>query len=319
VEGIAVHVLLLAEGEPVDWWRDRLRTELPDATLVTPDTGFDEASVEYALVWHPPEGVLSRLGNLRLVFSLGAGVEHVLRDSTYPRHVPLVRVVDERLTSQMCEYVALHSLALVRDQAAFAALQRGRVWRSESPRTARDVRVGVMGLGELGRAVADTLRQLGFQVAGWSRTRHKMSDVDCYAGADELGEFLGRTDILVCLLPLTPRTAGMVDLGLLERLARDGVLGAPALISAGRGRVHVESDILRALDDGVLSHAVLDVFETEPLPPESPLWSHPAVTVTPHCAAVAAQEDILRQVVATIDEDRGGRPPRHVVDVDQGY
>ncbi|HEX6346556.1 glyoxylate/hydroxypyruvate reductase A [Umezawaea sp.] len=314
-----MHVLLLAEGEPVEWWRDALRADLPDAVLVCPENGFDESAVDYALVWDPPEGALARLDNLRLVFSLGAGVEHVLRDRSYPRHVPLVRVVDERLTRQMCEYVAFHVLGILRRHAEFALFQRSRVWRSETPHTACDLRVGIMGLGVLGRAVAKTLRQLEFQVAGWSRTRHKLSDVDCYAGEEELAEFLGRTDVLVCLLPLTPRTTAMVDFALLDRLARDGVLDAPAFIGAGRGKVHVERDLLRALDAGVLSHAVLDVFETEPLPSDSPLWSNAAVTITPHCAAVADPRDMLRQVVAAIEDDRRGRPLRHVVDVDLGY
>jgi glyoxylate/hydroxypyruvate reductase A len=176
-----------------------------------------------------------------------------------------------------------------------------------------------MGLGELGRDSADVLVRLGFQVAGWSRSKREVPGVQCFAGLDQLSAFLARTDILVVLVPLTAETKGILNASLFKQLARDGVRGAPVVINAGRGGLQVEDDIVAALNDGTLGAVTLDVFNTEPLPPEHPLWSHPKATITPHNAADSDPEAISDYVVAQIEAYERGAPLQNVVDRDRGY
>jgi glyoxylate/hydroxypyruvate reductase A len=253
-----------------------------------------------------------------VIFSLGAGVDHLMRYPDLPE-VPIVRVAQEDLTDRMSEYVVLQSLMHLRDQRRYDTQQRDRVWSSDAfaPK-ASDVRVGMLGFGVLGQDAARKLRAMGFDVAGWSRTRKEVEGFRVYAG-DELDAFLARTDILVCLLPLTPDTHGILNAELFAKLARDGRLGGPVLINAGRGGLQVETDILASLDDGTLRAATLDVFETEPLPADSPLWSHPRVTVTPHNAAVSEPEATARYIVDQIRRFERGEPLQNVVDPARGY
>jgi glyoxylate/hydroxypyruvate reductase A len=197
--------------------------------------------------------------------------------------------------------------------------QSERVWRDHPDPSAAEVRVGIMGMGVLGRAAAAALAPLGFKLAGWSHTRRSIPGVETFAGQGELHRFLARTDILVCLLPLTPATRGILRYDLFRQLARDGALGGPALINAGRGGLQVEADILRALDDGTLTGASLDVFEREPLPTASPLWPHPNVYVTPHNAAQSDPRALTKYVLAQITRIERGLAPENVVDRARGY
>lgn len=285
---------------------------------VYPDDIGDPADVLYALVWKPEPGVVATFPNLRAILSLGAGVDPVLKDPDLP-DVPLVRVADPDMTMRMSEYVVLHVLMHHRQQRHLDALQAQASWDPLAQWPASAVRVGVMGLGVLGADAAGKLRMMGFQVAGWSRSRKQIEGIDCYAGESELGSFLGRTDILVSLLPLTAETRGLIDRKLIARLAKDGPLGGPVVINAGRGEQQVESDLLAALDAGELAGATLDVFQTEPLPPDSPLWRHPKVTVTPHMAADSDPETISRYVLNQIERIEQGLPPDNVVDRTRGY
>lgn len=312
-------LLFISEVDPVDWWRDELAALNPGLMFVTPETAQDVEAVHYALVWNPPTGALSHCRNLRVVFSLGAGVDHILRDTEYPRHVPLVRVVDDNLTRRMAEYVVLHCLMATREQRKLDACQREGTWSTETPITASDVRIGVMGLGVLGGNAAQKLSGLGFQVAGWSQSPKSIPGIDSFVGLEDLTTFLKRTDILVCLLPHTPSTENLLDGSVFRRLARDGVLGGPILINAGRGKVAVDKDVLAALDAGVLGAAVLDVFAQEPLPSDHPYWRHPRVTLTPHCAAVTDPRGIVQQVIENINRFELGKPLQDAIDIQKGY
>jgi glyoxylate/hydroxypyruvate reductase len=246
-------------------WLTRFRSLGQDREVrLYPETG-DPADIRYACVWKPPAGLLAGLPNLRAIFSLGAGVDHLMGDPSLP-DVPIVRIVDPDLTMRMTEYVVLHVLLHHRRFKFYDAHQRARVWREENDPAASEVRVGIMGLGVLGRAAAAALKPLGFQLNGWSRTQKLVPGVTAFANDTGLTPFLARTDILVCLLPLTPDTRGFLNYELFRGLARDGALGGPALINAGRGGSQVEADILRALDDGTLTGASLDVFERSPCP-----------------------------------------------------
>jgi glyoxylate/hydroxypyruvate reductase A len=300
-------------------WLDRFRRALPDRRVVAVYEPFDRADIHYAASWKHPPGSLAGLPNLRAVFSLGAGIDHLAEDPELPP-VPIVRVVDEDLTNRMSEYVVLHCLAHLRRAPLYARQQRERVWIDHRDQPAAgQVRVGIMGLGVLGSDAARKLRVIGFDVAGWSRSQKTLSDVATFSGEAGLAAFLARTDILVVLLPLTPATRGILDRRLFAGLARDGRLGGPVLINAGRGGLQVEADILSSLDDGTLLAATLDVFETEPLPDSSPLWSHPKVTITPHNAANSDPDAIAASIAAQIQAFEGGEPLRNAVDLSVGY
>jgi len=295
-------------------WLDAVRAHLPDMRLrVWPDLP-DPAAIDYALVWKPKPGLLATLPNLKVIFSLGAGVDALLADPTLPP-VPLVRMVEPGLTEGMTEYVCLHVLRWHRDAPTLEAQQRDGIWRQPTDqKLARERRVGILGLGVLGGDAARALAALRFDVAGWSRTPKDLPGIACFHGADGLEAMLARTDILVCLLPATAETAGILDRRLFDRLPRGAVV-----INAARGAHLVEGDLLAALDDGHLSGATLDVFHQEPLPPGHPFWTHPRITVTPHVAALTHARTAMAEIAEGIRRHMAGEPLRHVVDRAAGY
>ncbi len=309
-------LVLVGEGN-ARGFAEPVRRHAPDRDIrVWPDMG-DVDDIRYALVWKPPRGVLGSLPNLRVIFSAGAGVDHVLSDPGLP-DVPLVRYVDPNLTLRMREYVVLNVLLHQRRMPEYGEQQRRREWQAFALPAADEVRVGVMGLGTLGADCAQALAEVGFRVAGWSRSTKTLPGIDCYA-ADGLDAFLARTDILVCLLPATEETRGLINRTFIAKLAKDGPLPGPVLINAGRGAVHVEADIIAALEAGALWACSLDVFETEPLPASSPLWTHPRVVITPHVASITDPGVLARQVIVQIAHFESGEPLENQVDLGQGY
>lgn len=312
-------LLLATTGWHVEDWRERFQALLPDMPIVTLGEPFDRRAVHYVASWKHPEGSLAGLPNLSVIFSLGAGVDFLFADERLPQ-VPIARVVDPDLTTRMSEYVVLHCLSILRQQRRYERQQREKLWEDDRNQpAARSVRVGVMGLGELGLDAVQKLKVMGFDVAGWSRSPKSIEGLATYAGEDGMSDFLSRTDILVSLLPLTPETRGLINADLLGRLAQDGRLGGPFLINAGRGGLQIEADILAALEAGILMGAVLDVFEREPLPAESGLWDHPAVVVTPHNAAMSEPEAIATLIAAQIRRIEAGGTLENVVDPARGY
>ena len=310
-------ILLAVTGLDPQPWEERLRALAPRRDIrLLPQRLGDPADIAYACAWHAPRGLFARVPRLQVIFSLGAGVDHVFADSELP-DVLVVRIVDPDLTMRMTEYVVLHVLMHHRRQRLYDAQQRERVWREHAQAPASAVAVGVMGLGVLGGAAAMALRSLGFRVAGWSRTPKTLRDIETFHGDDGLEAFLRRTEILVCLLPATPATQGMLDLNLIRKLKRDGA-GA-YLINAARGALQVDADILAALAEGSLAGATLDVFASEPLPAASPLWRHPKVTITPHNAAASDPYALVANVLRQIERFEAGLPLEHVVDRALGY
>ncbi len=301
-------------------WAARFRARLADREIAVAGVDrFDPAAVRFVAAWKPEPGLIATLPNVQVIFNLGAGVDALLGDTTLPRHVPIVRVVDRDLTSRMTEYVVWHVLDQHRQGALHRAGQARGEWIGLEQWAAKSLRVGLMGLGEIAGDAAEVLVRLGFQVSGWSRTPKSVPGVRCHHGSDGLDAFLAATDILVVLLPLTPDTYHILDARLLRRLARDGRLGKPVLINAGRGGLQVEADIVTCLDEGSLGHAVLDVFETEPLPATSPLWRHAQVTITPHNAADSDPDTISGNVVEQIQSFEQGGGLRHIIDLPRGY
>ena len=312
-------ILLAVTGLDPKAWEQRLRALAPQRDIrLWPERIGDPAGIAYACAWHAPRGLFSGLPNLRAIFSLGAGVDHVLADPDLP-DVPVVRIVDPDLSMRMTEYVVLHVLMHHRRQRLYDAQQRERIWHEHEQPPASEVAVGVMGLGVLGRDAVAALSRLGFHVAGWSRTPKMLPGIETYHGYDGLDAFLRRTEILVCLLPATPATQGILALELLRKLKRGGAAGGAFLINAGRGALQVDADILTALDEDSLAGATLDVFATEPLPAASPLWLHPKVTITPHNAAASDPRALVANILRQIEAFEGGTPLQHVVDRKAGY
>ena len=312
-------VLIAVSGwDPVPW-RRRMEALLPTFSVVTLDEPFDRASVRYALSWRHPPGALKDLPNLRVIVSLGAGVDHLFADPALPDK-PIVRVVDPDLTDRMSEWVVMHALVHLRQLRCYERQQRERVWAddNEQPK-ASDVQIGMLGLGVMGKDAATKLKALGFKVAGWSASPKSLPGIACFSGVDGLKRMLAQTDMLVVLLPLTEATRGIVDASLLAQLKQAGPLGGPILINAGRGGLQVEADILAALDSGALKSASLDVFYREPLSKDSPLWTHPAVYVSPHNAAISTPEATAAFAARQIEAHERGEPLAHVVDRRRGY
>ncbi len=310
---------LVITGWDVGPWEKRFRAAAPGRDIrVWPDRRGDPDAIAYAAAWLPPAGAFGAFRNLRAIFSLGAGVDGVLKDRALPQ-VPVVRVVDPHLMRRMTEYVTLHVLMHHRRQRLYDEQQRARVWHEHPQPAAGEVNVGIMGLGVLGRDAAEVLVRLGFRVAGWSRSPRQLPGVETFHGAAGLQAFLGRTEILVCLLPHTPATEAILNLALLRKLKRDGALGGAFLINAGRGRLQVDADIVAALEEGALAAATLDVFPAEPLPATSPLWSSPKVTITPHNSAVSVPEEVVAYIVRQIERFEAGEGLENVVDRASGY
>ncbi len=275
----------------------------------------DSRDIDYVLTFRPPHGVLKSLPNLKAVFSLGAGVDGILSDPEYPRRVPLIRFVDHTLSREMAQYCVLHVLMHYRMQRFFDHAQAEHKWRQALlPRRAQDTRVGILGLGEIGTLTAERLRDLHFAVAGWSRNRRSVSGVESFAGQKELSAFLARTDILICLLPLTPDTRDILNADLFARLPPGAFV-----INVARGGHLVEADLIQAIDSGHLSGATLDVFNTEPLPEDNPLWTHPKITVTPHIAAISEPRVAAQYVADGIARFERGQPLGNIVDPARGY
>lgn len=307
-------LLFKSDIDRADWWRDEIAKRRPGLEFrAWPETG-DTAEIDYALVWKPPAGELARCPNLRLIVSLGAGIDHLTEDPELPRGVPICRMVDRYLTMRMTEYVVLHVLRHHRRQRAYDAQQRARAWEWLGEPAAADRKVGVMGLGVLGGDAAAKLAALGFDVAGWTRTSKQLPGIEGFHGPEGLDRFLGRTEILVCLLPLTPETRGIINRQTLAALPR----GA-SLVNAARGGHLVEDDLLAALDAGHIAEATLDVFAEEPLPKQHRFWSHPRVTVTPHVASITDPTSSADFLVEQIRRLEAGEPLQHLIDSATGY
>lgn len=308
-------VLLYAcAGVDTAAWLEALRCELPQVELrVWPDAG-NLADIQFAFVWRYPPGMLARLPKLRAIFSLGAGVESILRDPELPREVPLVRMVDPALAIGMNEFVLMCVLHYHRQMDVHAENQRQRTWSRLVPPLPQDRRVGILGLGELGGLCAGTLVKHGFDVAGWSRTARAIEGVHTFAGVEQLPEFLRRTEILVCLLPLTPSTENIINNANLAHLPRGAYF-----INVARGQHVVDADLIAALDSGQLAAATLDVFREEPLPAEHPFWVHRRITVAPHIAAITQVKTAARTLAANLNRCLAGDAPANVVDRRRGY
>jgi glyoxylate/hydroxypyruvate reductase A len=271
--------------------------------------------IDYVLGFQPRPGFLRTLPNLKAVFSMGAGIDGFLSDPDFPKHIPLIRFVDETLSREMAQYIVLHVLIQHRAERLFAAAQREASWRQAMlARRTEDTRVGILGLGEIGSGAARSLRDLGFAVSGWSRKRKTIDGIRSFAGEVERDAFLAQCDYLVCVLPLTPETHHILNAELFAKLPKGAYV-----INVGRGGHLAVDELIAALDSGRLSGATLDVFEQEPLAATSPIWKHPKIIATPHIAAITSPAAAARYVLDGIAAMERGEPLKNVVDMTRGY
>lgn len=294
-------------------WAELLATLAPEATFRQwPDIGNPE-EVDYLVAWQPPENILGQFPNLKVLFSVGAGADQ-FDYTSLPPALPVVRMIEPGLTSGMVEYVTFAVLGLHRDMPRYLHQQRQQVWHELPGQIASRRRVGVMGVGALGEAALKPLVQLGFDCAGWSRSEKTLPGVRSYSGEDQLGAFLARTDILICLLPLTAATEEILNHSLFSQLPK----GA-SLVQVGRGKHLNQQHLLEALESGQLSAAVIDVTTPEPLPEGHPFWSHPAIWLTPHIASQTQPESAVQALLENIRRFEQGEQMNGLVDRERGY
>ena len=306
----ALNILFASTKEKPEFWFPLLQKLLPaDRFFAWPDANGGE--IDVAVVATHPKGALAGLPKLRLIQSLWMGVENIVADPDLPEGVPVARLIDPGMVAAMGETVIAFVLDWHRHFWCYRQFQKDKLWKRRRQYLASDRMVGILGLGELGSTIAAKLHAMNFHVAGWSRRPKSLDGVYC---STDLEEVVRRSDALVCLLPLTEKTRGIVNSRILSLVRKDG-----CLINVARGGHVVIPDLLAALDSGHLAHAYLDVFETEPLPADSPLWSHPGITLTPHIAALSEPRTSVGKVAENIERVRRGERPLNTVDFEAGY
>jgi glyoxylate/hydroxypyruvate reductase len=307
-------LLFCSSVDPAACWKLQLARLVPELEVrIWPEVG-DPADIEHALVWRPEPGLLASLPNLKLILSLGAGVDHIFADPDLPREIPIVRLVDPYMTDAMSEYVALQVLRLHRQDLGYRMQQEARIWRALDQKNAAERPVGILGAGALGQDAARKLKGLGFDIALWGRSERVLDGLTNYTGRAALPALLGHSEILVCLLPLTSETQGVLNTATFAMLPKGAML-----VNAARGGHLVEQDLLAALASGQLSAAALDVFRDEPLPGEHPFWRHPRIVVTPHIAAATHPPTAAPIILDNIRRFGQGLPLLNRVDPEQGY
>ena len=315
-------LVYISPDDPADRWRKALIPALPEIDFthdfhVWPNcinSLEDLGKIDIALVWQPKPGSLKHFPNLKAVINLGAGVDTILADKAYPENVPLVRLIDPALTRHMTEFVVHRVLHFHRKFHVYEQMQRSHNWRELKQDDTTQKRVGIMGLGTLGVDAARRLATFGFKIAGWSRTKKNIDGVQSFFGQDSLEEFLTRTDILICLLPLTAETHSILNTETLSLLPKGAYV-----INSGRGLQINQHDLLVALDNGHIAGAALDVFCKEPLPTNSLIWDHPKIIVTPHIASLTSARSAAENIAENIRRIRRGEAPDNLVDFGSGY
>ncbi|WP_262691016.1 2-hydroxyacid dehydrogenase [Kordiimonas aestuarii] len=309
-------ILFYLEDYSHDIWREAVRRVDPSVEFRShPDWGSPDDGPAYAFVWEPEPGLLARYSNIKAIFSLGAGVDHLTRDPDLPKDVPIIRMGDDGLKEGMAEFVTMSVLMHQRGMPALLAKQRSKDWGRFFARAAKDTRVGILGFGALGQVSAQALLPFGYDIAAWSRTeKPEYQGISLYHGADSLNTFLARTDILVGLLPSTPETSGLMNFDRLSHLPE----GA-SIVNAGRGSLIVLDDLMSLLTSGYLSGATLDVFPEEPLAKDHALWGLDNVIITPHIAAITRPDTAAEYVLRNIEKLERGETAENQLDMKRGY
>ena len=307
-------ILVYTAPFPTAPWIDALEKLVPEETFVTLERVINPADISCVIVAHPPHGIFAKFCNLRMIGTVTAGVDRLLSDPELPSDVPIVRGGDPAGDAQITENVILHVLRHHRQLPAYAAAQERAEWVQLDQKLTAERRVGFLGLGIIARPGAEQLCNMGFQISAWTRTPRNVDKIENFHGRGGFAPFLARSEIIVNLLPATPETAEILNAEAFAKLPR----GA-AVINLGRGEHVVDGDLIAALDSGHLSAATLDVFRTEPLPADNPLWRHPGITLMPHCSRKILPVGIVPQLADGIRKTAAGEKPANYVDRLAGY
>ncbi len=303
-----------SDFDDFETWKRALQAQLPDLDVRHASALGDPVDIHYVLAWKPPEGFFGGMANLRLIINLGAGVDSLVKREDLPPGIPITRLTDPQMARMMAGYVLFAALRHARDIPHFEQAQRQGKWSYKHPRSPDEVRIAVLGLGQLGAVAASELARLGYAVSGWSRSQSRIEGVQCHAGLETLDAVIEGADILIVMLPLTEQTRGILSRERLQRLPR----GA-AFVNVARGALVDQQALTELLASGHIGSATLDVFEHEPLPSADPLWGMPNVLVTPHLASVAIPSSAAKQIATNILRVSDGQPPENVIDPARGY
>ncbi|MFP4467436.1 MAG: 2-hydroxyacid dehydrogenase [Bacteroidales bacterium] len=308
-------ILIVSPGKELDRWIEALKKEAdPSVPVYLPGQVQDPADITFALAWNHPPGFFRQFTNLKAISSFGAGVDHLVKDPQIPAQVTITRIIDPLLSADMAEFALSVVLKHMRRLTRYCRYQAANQWKRHSYLRVKNVRVGIMGTGMIGHHVANYLLQTGFKVSGWSRTPGKEAAYKKYYGKDQLGRFLEGCNILICLLPLTAATGGIIDKHLLSKLP-----SGAHVINLGRGAHVADNDLIQSIDNGHIDSAHLDVFDPEPLPENHPFWDHPKIDITPHVASLTDPMSVARQVLENYHRLQNGEPLIHTVSRDRGY
>lgn len=307
-------IVIIRQDGKIPEWKQALSAASPNTPIYSYLEEHPKEAIEMALVWKHPPGAMRAYPNLKLISGSGAGVDFIFKDKEAPLHLPITRVVDQVLAKDMSEHVLGVILAYLKNLYIYKADQTNRIWKPLPYKRIGDCTVGILGIGALGVVLAKDLAQLGFKVQGWSKSKKNIAKVKSFVGSIELPDFLGTTQILVCLLPLTGNTAGILNKGLYRQLPKDAFV-----INVARGGHLVEEDLLEMLDNGHLSGAALDVYHQEPLPVSHAFWAHPKIHMTPHCASVSDTRSVVPQILENYRRLKAGQPLLNLVSKERGY
>ncbi len=315
-KGAALSALLFySKQDPAELWLTELQRALPSEidVRIYPDIG-NSADIEYVLCWQPKAGLLASFPNLKLILSLAAGFDHVLQDPDRPKQIPIVRIIDDTLSTMMSEYAVYAVLGFHRFMPHFQSAQIKRTWQKQWPNFTPDTHIGVLGIGAIGSDVALKLKGLNFQVHGWSRSPKQLEGITCHTGEEGLFQMLPQCQQIVVVLPLTSETRGIINAKTLAALPKGAFL-----TNIGRGGHVIDEDLLAALNSGNIDGAFLDVFNQEPLPTDHPFWEHPKIIMTPHIAGEIVPRSCAQSIAANIERYRNGEPINGIADIERGY
>ncbi|WP_417885875.1 2-hydroxyacid dehydrogenase [Zunongwangia sp.] len=307
-------VLIVAPGKDVSDWTEELKNQHPGLNVYVYPEDHDKEEVEFAVSWKHPRGLFKNYPNLKVVASMGAGVDHITSDPEFPEDVKITRVIDNQLTSDLSEFVLALVMNQTRHLAAYKHQETEHKWNLLKYCRNSDMKIGVMGMGVIGTAVATLLAKNNFKVSGWSRTEKNCEDITSYSGDCELNNFLKQSEILICLLPLTKQTKGILNTELFEQLPKGAYV-----INVGRGEHLEESDLIGMIDSGHLAGAFLDVFKEEPLPEDHAFWDHKRISVTPHTASITQPKSVVPQIIENYKRLQNGEPLKNLVEKERGY
>jgi glyoxylate/hydroxypyruvate reductase A len=307
-------ILIISQGRDVSPWVKALKAKRPDLELSIYPDDTNRDNIDFVLTWNHPLGAFKKYPNIKCISSMGAGVDHIFKDPELPANATITRIIDDNLSKDMAEFSIALVMNHLRGLSFYKLMQQEQSWKQESYLTIENVKIGVMGMGVLGVHVARELNKLGFEVNGWARTAKDIEGIKVYIGDGELNAFLSKSDILICLLPLTRETENILNKDTFKQLPKNAFI-----INVARGKHLVDNDLIEMIDAGHLSGASLDVFRVEPLPKEHPFWNHPKINITPHIASVTKPASVVAQVLDNYDRLKNNQTLINTVSPQKGY